>query len=220
MTPPVDRRMTEPRCALPGLPRSRIDDGDPGALVRVVKSGGVLAVVDEQRRSRLPECLVTRVDHEPQAPDGHRMLGSEIEVRLVWRRRGPRRTVVGRLAAAANGGEESRETEERSHRALHDPQSCTPSDAAQPWPFPRAGAIDSRPVPVAQRTEQPPSKRKVAGSNPAGGATPDQHTGAGRPARDRTYPQSATSPINDPLPRAPMRRTISCPTADNGRAGF
>src|SRR4029077_14539823 len=33
-----------------------------------------------------------------------------------------------------------------------------------------AGAIDSRNVPVAQRTEQPPSKRKVAGSNPAGGA--------------------------------------------------
>ena len=30
--------------------------------------------------------------------------------------------------------------------------------------------IHARPVPVAQRTEQPPSKRKVAGSNPAGGA--------------------------------------------------
>jgi hypothetical protein len=31
-------------------------------------------------------------------------------------------------------------------------------------------ALDSGSVPVAQRTEQPPSKRKVAGSNPAGGA--------------------------------------------------
>jgi hypothetical protein len=40
--------------------------------------------------------------------------------------------------------------------------------ASEAYAADRAVAV----VPVAQWTEQPPSKRKVAGSNPAGGATP------------------------------------------------
>jgi hypothetical protein len=56
-------------------------------------------------------------------------------------------------------------------------------------------------VPVAQRTEQPPSKRKVAGSNPAGGANFD----------DWLVRQTKPSPVEVPAARDAATSSILRP---------
>ena len=59
----------------------------------------------------------------------------------------------------------------------------------------------ARPVPVAQWTEQPPSKRKVAGSNPAGGAN------RCLPGDQRTVGISVRQRRKEPILKLTARRT-------------
>jgi hypothetical protein len=70
-------------------------------------------------------------------------------------------------------------------------------------------AVDSGHVPVAQWTEQPPSKRKVAGSNPAGGARSDASwccTQATLPTDPRFGPYGRMDVLGQEAQDPPMHR--------------